>query len=203
MGGAVSNRRRNRWGERKMGGKKCNTSWRKGNIPAWMFPSYKSEPETETTLTPELQEVAWDETVQIYACHTSTSLRGLQWKCSEWTTLYSWMCVSPLRNVHSQSDQNDITLLSPETCCFSFLSLEVAQVVLMAGRGWWYGSHRWKRIKKTLFFWCPITVVFVSPTLQWLITSECFISSFTQMSKWHKMWWCKEMVLVYICYVYL
>lgn len=49
---------REKWRE-----KKCNTSWRKGTFQRGRFLFLKSEPETETALTPELQEVAGDQTV--------------------------------------------------------------------------------------------------------------------------------------------
>lgn len=56
--------------------------------------------------------------------------------------VYSWMCVSLLRNVHSQPDHDDITLLSPATFCFDFFFLYRPHSLLIAGVGPMGGAPR-------------------------------------------------------------
>lgn len=78
-----------------------------GLFPLW---STKTRRE-EKTLVPEWQR-------RKNMSDKSLTLKKRREK--EKSLVYSWMCVSLFRNVHSQPDHDDITLLSPATFCFDF-----------------------------------------------------------------------------------
>ncbi len=63
------------------------------------------------------------------------------------TLVYSWICISLLRNVDSQSDHNDITLLSPTSCSCYCLLLFICNL-LMAGE--LDERQRWGQMKRKL-----------------------------------------------------
>lgn len=112
---------REKWRE-----KKGQEELRKGTLKWIHFLFQTQGRRKEKTLTPGSQEHGVhkkqeSEKARIFSRAKRVELETRSEKKT--TLVYSWMCVSLLRNADSQSDHNDITLLSPATFCFDFLSL--------------------------------------------------------------------------------
>lgn len=75
---------------------------------------------TPTCITGKSQRQK-QENQKMHILKSQNSCAGQLETLTERTLVYSWICVSLLRNVHSQLDHNDITLLSPATRSFDFL----------------------------------------------------------------------------------